>query len=63
MAAFKSEGYTVFRDGDPGVPDIAAEKKRGRSSGTSSRSAMSGRFVSHHARAKIGRVLRRKRRR
>lgn len=62
MAAFKSEGYTVFRDGDPGVPDIAAEKKRGRTSAGASRGAASGRYVSKRPRAGISRILRRKRR-
>lgn len=27
MATFRSIGHTVFREGDPAVPDIAAEKR------------------------------------
>ena len=62
MTRFKSEGSTVFREGDPGVPDIAAEKRRGGTSAGISRSAVSGRYVSKRPRAGISRVLRRKRR-
>lgn len=62
MAVYKSDGSTVFRKGDPGVPDIAAEKKRGRNGRTSSRSAMSGRYVSPRSRRGIRGILRRGRR-
>ena len=27
MATFKSTGHTVFREGDPAIPDISGEKK------------------------------------
>lgn len=27
MATFESKGHTVFRKGDPAIPDIAAEKR------------------------------------
>ncbi len=32
MATFESTGHTVFREGDPAIPDIEAEKN-GRRSG------------------------------
>lgn len=57
VTVYKSDGSTVFRKGDPGVPDIAAEKKR-RNGRASSRSAVSGRFYSRRARTKIGRSRR-----
>lgn len=62
MSAFKSEGYTVFRDGDPGVPDIAAEKRGRHASAGNSGGAVGARFVRKRARGKTSRVLRRKRR-
>ena len=27
MATFENTGHTVFREGDPAIPDIAAEKR------------------------------------
>lgn len=39
MATFKSTGHTVFREGDPAIPDISGEKKgrRPAARGASSR--------------------------
>lgn len=62
MAVYKSDGSTVFRKGDPGVPDIAAEKKRRRNGRVSSRGDASGRVAVRGRDGRVGRILRRVRR-
>lgn len=42
MATFKSTGHTVFREGDPAIPDISGEKKGRR---PVARGASSGRYA------------------
>lgn len=62
MAVYKSDGSTVFRKGDPGVPDIAAEKKRRRNGRVSFGGDASGRVAVRGRDGRVGRILRRVRR-
>lgn len=57
VPVFRSDGSTVFRRGDPGVPDLAAEQRRSRGGSGADACLARGPSVNPGLKARIRRLL------